>query len=147
MEINRLFITEVSEDATVWLEQIDNFGDDKHHESLNNLDVTVWALIDRKRDQLSYYHGKKRAAVNIGDCYQEAVTDLLTEVLISHGIPKDLIACNIDGSDTKYLIDGNASLTTERLDLLIKTAKPLVSSVKVNNVQCIYSNDIYMDKQ
>lgn len=137
MELNKIFITDTSKDTRIWLEQIDNFGNDKHLSKLNNLDVNVWSLMDKRRDELSYYHGKKRAAVHIGDCYQQVITDLLTEVLTSHGIPKELISCTIDGANTIYLIDNNPSLTTERIEYII-------NSQKKDKVNCCYSNEIYV---
>lgn len=146
MNIDKIFITDATNVTGTWVELIDQFGSDKHRSDLDNLDSTVWSLVEKKRDELSYYHGKKRAAVHLGNCYQQVITDLLTEVLVSIGISKDLICCVIDGKHSEYLLDGELLLETEQIELLMKPQEKIEVKDK-NVVRAVYSNEIYMGKQ
>ena len=136
MELKKIFRIDICGDTRNWIELIDQFGSDKHRSALDDLDTTVWSLVERKRDELSYYHGKKRAAVHLGNCYQEAITKLLTEVLVSKGISDTLIHCVIDGVDTKYFVDGELLRETEQIERLIKLED-------TGAVKAVYSNEIF----
>ena len=146
MDIDKIFITDATNVTGTWIELIDQFGSDKHRSDLDNLDAIVCSMVERKRDKLSYYHGKKRAAVHLGNCYQQVITDLLTEVLVSIGITKDLIYCIIDGEHSEYFLEGELLLETEQIERLMKPQENIEAKGK-DVVRAIYSNEIYMGKQ
>jgi hypothetical protein len=80
-------------------------GDAECLHDLDNLDVKAWSLAEKKRDELSYYHGKKRARVHLGNSYQELVIQLLIKTLVKKGINRRLVSYSVDGFNSKLMFN------------------------------------------
>lgn len=142
MHIDQIFIMETSDKTKVWIEIIKALANQEQFDQLNRLDSDVWSLVDRRRDEISYYHGKKRAGVHVGNCYQQVVVDLLKQVLISNGVSGDIIYLKVDGANSEFTVANKELVGVEQLHSIIADNKKI--SAVYRDITPIYSNEIYV---